>query len=150
MTDLWLAIAHHLLAFGLIAMVACELSIAKPGLDGAGLKRLGGIDAGYGLTALLILGVGVARVYWGAKGPAYYAENHWFWAKMAAFGIAGLLSVPPTMAFLRWRKRLRAHADALPSPAEIAAVRRFLGLELVVLLLMPVFAAVMARYTTAG
>jgi putative membrane protein len=150
MTDLWLAIAHHLLAFGLIAMVASELSIAKPGLDGPGLKRLAGIDAGYGLSAALIIGVGLARVNWGGKGPDYYGENHWFWAKMAAFALAGLLSIPPTLAFLRWRKRARTDPAALPSPAEIARVRRFLVLELLVLLLVPVFAAVMARYTTAG
>lgn len=150
MTDLWLAIAHHLLAFGLVAHVASELSLAKPGLDARGLRRLAGVDAGYGLTAVLVIGVGVARVYWGAKGPAYYLENHWFWAKMTAFGVAGLLSVPPTLAFLRWRRRLKTDDAALPSPAEIERVRRFLLAELVVLLLVPVFAAVMARYTTAG
>lgn len=150
MLDLWLAIVHHLLAFGLVTTVAMELVLTKPGLDGPVLKRLGGIDAGYGLMALLILGVGIARVYWGGKGEAYYAGNHWFWAKMAAFGVAGLLSMVPTLAFLRWRKRAGADPTALPSPAEVARVRRFLVVEFLVLLLVPVFAAVMARYTTAG
>lgn len=150
MLDLWLAIAHHVLAFGLVAHVASELSLAKPGLDAAGLRRLAGVDAGYGLTAALLISVGAARVFWGAKGTEYYAENHWFWAKMAAFGLAGLISVGPTLAFLRWRKRARADVAALPSPGEIAGVRRLLLIELVILLLVPVLAAVMARYTTAG
>lgn len=69
---------------------------------------------------------------------------------MAAFGVAGLISILPTLAFLRWRKRLKGDAATLPSAAEIAGVRRFLGIELLVLLLVPVFAAVMARATTAS
>ena len=150
MLDTALAIVHHLLAFGLVTTVAIELALTKPGLDGPVLKRLAGIDAGYGLMAVLILGVGIARVYWGGKGELYYGTNHWFWAKMAAFGLAGLLSIAPTMAFLRWRKRAGADPTALPSPAEVARVRRFLVIEFLVLLLAPVFAAVMARHTTAG
>jgi putative membrane protein len=150
MLDLWLAIAHHLLAFGLVAMLASELSIARPGLDAAGVKRLAGIDGGYGLAAGLIVAVGVARIYLGAKGPAYYLENGWFWAKMAAFGIAGLLSLPPTIAFIRWGKRLKADPTALPSPTEIARVRRFIAAGLAVLLVVPALAGVMARYTTSA
>ena len=150
MLETTLAIAHHLLAFGLFAMVAAELVLVKPGLGAAELKRLGGIDAGYGLAALLIVIVGVLRVNYGAKGGEYYASNHWFWAKMAAFALAGLLSVPPTIAFIRWRRAQKADSAALPSPLEIAKVRRLLLAEFGLLLLAPAFAAVMARYTTAG
>jgi putative membrane protein len=150
MLEITLAIAHHLLVFGLFAMVVAELVLVKPGLGAPELKRLGGIDAGYGLTALLVLIVGVLRVIYGAKGADYYLGNHWFWAKMAAFAIAGLLSVPPTMAFLRWRRALKGDAAALPSAAQVSGVRRYLLAELAVLLLVPSFAAVMARYTTAG
>jgi putative membrane protein len=150
MLEITLAIAHHLLVFGLFSMVVAELVLVKPGLGAPELKRLGGIDAGYGLSALLVLIVGVLRVIYGAKGADYYLDNHWFWAKMAAFAVAGLLSVPPTIAFLRWRRALKGDAAALPSPAEVSGVRRYLLAELAVLLLVPSFAAVMARYTTAG
>ena len=147
MLDTWLAIAHHLLFLALTAMVAVELALVRPGLSSGDLRRLGGVDAGYGLAALLIVLVGVARVMWAAKGPDYYAGNHWFWAKMAAFALVGLLSIPPTLAILRWRK---ADAAALPSPAEIKRVRPYLLAELALLLATASLAAVMARYTTEG
>ena len=150
MLDTWLAIAHHILFLALTAMVAVEVALVRPGLSAGDLKRLGGVDAGYGLAALLIVLVGVARVMWAAKGPDYFAGNHWFWAKMAAFALAGLLSVPPTLAFLRWRKAARADAAALPSAAEVKRVRPFLLAELGLLLVTAGLAAVMARWTTAG
>ena len=149
MVELGFAIAHHLLVFSLFAMLAAELVLVKPGLGAPELKRLGGIDAGYGLTAVLVVIVGVLRVVYGAKGADYYLANGWFWAKMTAFAVVGLLSVPPTLALLRWRRALKRDAHALPSPGEIAPVRRYLLAEFAVLLLVPAFAAAMARYTTA-
>ena len=58
MTDLALTIAHHLLVFSLAAILAAELASVRPGLAGAGLKRLGVLDMHYGFIAALIL-VGV-------------------------------------------------------------------------------------------
>jgi putative membrane protein len=51
----------------------------------------------------------------------------------------GLLSIPPTLAFRRWRR-------AAPDEAAVGGVRRLLRLEVGLLLLIPVFAALMARY----
>ena len=43
-TDLLLAIAHHLLIFALVAVLAAETVLVRPGLTGNALARLGGID----------------------------------------------------------------------------------------------------------
>jgi putative membrane protein len=146
MDDGLLAILHHVLVFGLTIMLAMQLALVREGVGAAELTRVGRIDAGYGLTAGLILIVGLLRVWYGAKGADYYTGNPWFWAKMAAFAGVGLLSIPPTLAFIRWRRALKADAGALPAPAAVAGVRRLLGLEVVLLLLVPVFAALMARH----
>lgn len=146
MDDGLLAVAHHVLVFGLTIMLAMQLALVRNGIGEAELTRVGRIDAGYGLTAGLILVVGLLRVWYGAKGVDYYTGNHWFWAKMGAFAAVGLLSIPPTLAFIRWRRALKADASALPAPASVAGVRRFLQLEVILLLLVPVFAALMARY----
>jgi len=58
----------------------------------------------------------------------------------------GLLSVPPTIAFIGWRRALKADPSALPAPAAVRRVRGFLRAEVGLLLLVPVFAALMARY----
>ena len=146
MSALHLALAHHFLAFGLVAILAYELALVRIGLSGADIARVARIDAAYGLFAMLIVAVGIGRVYWGGKGPDYYFANPWFWAKMGAFVLVGLLSILPTMRFFRWRKALRT-TDALPAPAEIKSVRGVLMAEAVCLASVPLFAAAMARWT---
>ena len=145
MTDLLLAIAHHLLVFSLAAILAVELATIRPGLGGASLRRLGIVDLHYGLIAALILIVGFARVYMGVKGPEAYLGNWTFWAKIGAFALVGLLSAPPTLRILQWRKRARAEPGFALGAADVKAVRPFLIAELAVFALIPVFAAMMAR-----
>ncbi len=145
MTDLLLAIAHHLLVFSLAAILAVELATIRPGLGAAGLRRLGIVDLHYGLIAALILIVGFARVYMGVKGPEAYLGNWTFWAKIGAFALVGLLSAPPTLRILQWRKRARAEPGFALGAAEVKAVRPFLIAELAVFASIPVFAAMMAR-----
>ena len=145
MTDLILAIGHHLLIFSLAGILAAELAMIRPGLAGAGLRRLGIIDLHYGLIATLILAVGFARVFYGVKGPEFYLGNHAFWAKIAAFLVVGVLSAPPTVRILQWRRRARNEPDFALSVADVAGVRCFLVAEVAIFALIPIFAAAMAR-----
>lgn len=145
MTDLILAIVHHLLIFSLAGILAAELAMIRPGLTGAGLRRLGIIDLHYGLIAVLILAVGFARVFYGIKGPDFYLGNHSFWAKIAAFLVVGLLSAPPTVRILQWRRRAKTEPDFALTATDVAGVRRFMIAEVAVFALIPVFAAAMAR-----
>ena len=146
MHDAGLAIVHHLLVFALTLMLATQLALTRPGLGSEQVQRLGRLDAGYGATAGLILLAEVLRVWLGPKGADYYLANPWFWAKMAAFAGLGLLSIAPTQTFLRWRRDLQADPAALPCSSAASGVRRYLLAELALLLLIPVFAALMARY----
>jgi putative membrane protein len=146
MTDLWLAIAHHILVFSLAIMLAMEAALLREGISRADLARLSGLDIGYGVTAGLIVAIGIARVIYGAKGPVFYVENVWFWAKMATFGLIGILSVPPTLRFRVWRTALKADAGFLPSTADVKAMRLYVLWEVRLLALVVAFAATMARY----
>lgn len=143
--DLSLAILHHVLVFGLAVMMATELARLRPGLAGEEVARLARLDAGYGGTAGLIVAIGVLRVIFGVKGADYYIHNPWFWAKMATFAAIGLLSIPPTVTFLRWRKAQAAEPAFAPPDSEIARIRRFLVYQLGLLILVVAFAATMAR-----
>lgn len=145
MSDLVLAILHHLLILSLAGLLAVERVLVRPGLSGAALGTLGRIDAAYGATAGLILVVGFCRVYLGAKGPAFYLENPVFWAKIAAFAVVGLLSIMPTIAVFKWRKQAQDDPAFTPSDSDVAKVRRAIGWELIVFALIPIFAAAMAR-----
>jgi putative membrane protein len=68
-----------------------------------------------------------------------------FWAKIAAFGAVGLLSIRPTMRIAAWQKLLKADAAFVPQQDDIARLRRFMLAEVHVFALIPVFAAAMAR-----
>ncbi|HEY1630753.1 MAG TPA: DUF2214 family protein [Rhizomicrobium sp.] len=143
--DLAFAIGHHLLIFALAAVLAFEIGAIKPGMSAADLRRTGGVDAWYGILAGLIIVVGFARANFAAKGWTYYSHNHFFWAKIAAFAVVGILSIWPTIALIRWRRIAKTDTDFAPSDAQVRSVRRLLWAEVFFFALIPVFAAAMAR-----
>jgi len=146
MTDLLLAIVHHLIVFGLAAVLAAELALMRSStMSPQTVKLLGRFDFFYGMLAMAILVVGFVRVWFGAKGPDFYMHNHAFWAKIAAFAVVGLISIKPTMRILAWQKSLKENAAFVPTLPEIAKLRRWLLIELHVFALIPIFAAMMAR-----
>ena len=145
MTDLILAIVHHLTVLTLVAILGAELVLLRGTVSGQRLRQLGAVDAAYGAIAGIVLVVGVVRVFFGASGWEYYVGNGFFWMKMAAFLVVGLLSIPPTIAIVRWRKAEKIETNYAAPAASIATAQRFLYAEALVLVLIPAFAAAMAR-----
>ncbi len=149
--DLLLAISHHLVVFLLIGILAAEFALLRPGLSGTRIGQLARIDAAYGAVATLVIVVGVLRVIFGASGWQYYVANYAFWAKMAAFLVMGLLTIQPTIAIRRWLKASKGDAGYDIPSTEIAQSRRYIHLQAGILVLIPIFAAAMARgYGIAG
>src|SRR6478736_3244377 len=104
LTDAVLAAAHHLAAFMLVAILAVEWALLRPGISAAQLRFVAALDGLYGFSAGVLVAVGIARLAWGAKGWAFYAGNPFFWTKMAVFGAIGLASIVPTVALLKMRR----------------------------------------------
>lgn len=146
LTDFVLASFHHLLVFGLVAMLVAESALLRGTVDRSTLQRLAGIDRGYGLCAMLLIVAGLSRVWFGIKGHDFYLHNPWFHAKLAAFLFTGLLSILPTVRFLRWRKALAADSHYLPDAGEVAKMRGIVRFELALVAAIFVLAAGMARY----
>jgi putative membrane protein len=146
LTDALLAIIHHLLAFALAIVLTMEIMLTRPGIAGGRISYLGRLDIAYGGIAAAIVLIGIGRVFYGLRGPEYYGVNVFFWAKMAAFAGVALLSVPPTLTIGRWRRTARGNAEFAPEAREVATVRRFMHSEAMLFTLIPIFAALMARY----
>ena len=138
--DLILAIAHHLFVFSLFGVVCAELMAVRPGMGAAGVRRVAGVDVWYGVLAGLVVVVGFCRALFAAKGWAYYSHNLFFWAKIAIFVAVGLLSIAPTIAFIRWRGQ-----GVVPDEANVTAIRRWLWAEFILFAPLLAFAAAMAR-----
>ena len=64
---------------------------------------------------------------------------------MSAFLIMGLLTIPPTMAIRKWVTALKTDASFAPPEQDIRRNRRFVHIQAGFLVLIPVFAAAMAR-----
>ena len=143
--DLLLAIAHHLSVFLLVALYAAEFALLRPGLSGVRICQLARIDAAYGGVAGLVIVVGIIRVIFGVRGWEYYVTNHAFWGKMGAFLVVGLLTIQPTIAIRKWLKAVGSDETYSPPATEIATSRRLVHIQAGVLLLIPIFAAAMAR-----
>ena len=144
MTDLILAITHHILVFGLVAtMIGTRTMLQEAPVDVARLAR---IDMMAGLLSVAVLAVGIVRVVWGGKGWLFYEGNPFFWGKVGSFAVIGLLSIQPTVAFLRWNKARRADPAFQPTPDQVARARLFNGLIALMLIPLLVCAAAMARW----
>jgi putative membrane protein len=143
--DLLLSYGHFIAAFIMIGAIAAEVFILRLAMRADLIRLIGRIDAFYGLAAVLVIGFGVARVIWGAKGLDFYLGQPFFWAKMGAILIAGLISIAPTLGFLRWNRLLRGDAGFAPEAGETRRFYRHALIQVHVLALAPLFAAMMAR-----
>lgn len=106
--DAGLSWLHFVLAFVLVGALVAEAFILRLPVDGRVARLLLRVDLFYGVSSVLLILAGISRVVWGAKGWDYYNAQPFFWAKMATFGVIGLLSIGPTRAFMRWVKQANA------------------------------------------
>jgi putative membrane protein len=144
-TDLHLAVAHHLLFLLLAGVLAFEIGVVRSGMDREDILRVARVDIWYGILAGAIIIVGFSRAIFAAKGWTYYSVNLFFWAKLGAFAVVGLLSIMPTVEFIRWRKAISGNLTYSPAPQGIRKVRRVLFAEAILFAFIPAFAAAMAR-----
>lgn len=143
--DAALSYLHFAFAFILVGALVAEAFILRLPIDGRAARLLLRVDIFYGVSAVGIILAGIARVVWGAKGYEYYAGQPFFWAKMAAFAVVGLISIGPTRAFFRWVKSAGADPAFTVAEADAKRARRLVMIEVHLLALIPLFAALMAR-----
>ena len=143
--DTFLAALHHICVFGLFVILAAETVLVRPGISVETVLRVVRIDLFYGILAGLALVAGGLRVFYGVKGAAFYLQNPVFWIKLGLFVLIALLSLPPTRNYIRWRNALRNNPNATPDTASIQATRKLLHIEIVLIFLLPILAAMMAR-----
>ena len=140
-----LSYAHILAILTMTVFLASEAALCRTEwLNAAVVERLAKIDMVYGASAIAVLLTGAARVIWGAKGMGWYLTNPLLHVKFTLFIVMGLLSIGPTLAYLRWRRALRANGT-LPDALQVRNTRRLVMVQAHILPLVPLAAVFMAR-----
>lgn len=143
--DAGLAYLHFTAIFLLFAFLTTQVILMRAPLDARTIRLLGRVDIGYGLSAGLTLLTGMMRLGFGAKGADFHFNNWPVYAKLGLFLAVGLISVKPTLEFIKWRRALD-HDPAWQLPAaQQGAMRRIVMIEVHLAALIPVFAVMMAR-----
>jgi putative membrane protein len=140
-----MAFLHHVAAFTVVAALAVEVALFKPPLSLTQAQRLVRTDTIFGASAAILLAVGMLRVWYFEKGPAYYWHDAFFLIKFGAFLVAALISVYPTVTFLSWNRGLKAGVAPEIPAGRTRSVRMCLMLELTAILVILLCAALMAR-----
>jgi putative membrane protein len=145
MTSAIMAFLHHLAAFALTAAIIYELVTFRKGLSLTEARRIQRMDILYGISAAVVVIVGLLRVFYYEKGAPYYAQNWFFWTKMLGFSLAALLSIYPTIRFVSWNKFFAKNQAPEISDQDVTRIKLFLRLEMFAIALILFSAAMMAR-----
>lgn len=140
-TELLLRYIHFISIFTIAATLVAEHLLLQKELNRKEIGRLARIDGVYGIAALVLLGVGLTLWLGGFGKPAeFYSKNWIFHVKLSLLVCIGLLSIYPTVFFLKNRKG--NPEEVVTIPGEIFWMLR---LELLLLFIIPLLAGLMAR-----
>ena len=139
------AFLHHVSAFTLFAALMVEFILLRGTLTVENGRKILRADTMLGISATVLLVVGLARVFHFEKGAYYYFHTWTFIAKLSLFIIIGLVSIVPTMEFRRWSPALKAGKMPVVDPQKVKSIRSILHYEMAGAVLIMLFAALMAK-----
>jgi len=139
------AFLHHVCFLTIMLVLAFEMLMLKQPFTLETAKKIIRYDAIYGMAAGLILVIGGLRVMYFEKGAYYYLHSVPFFAKMALFILFGLISIYPTMTFLKWNKSIKQGILPTVTEAQTRKLRLVIHVELTLLGLMILCAVLMAK-----
>ena len=143
--DAVLAYLHYTAIFFLVGFLGVELLLIRGVLDVRAVRLLGKIDVALALSAVAALVTGGLRLVYGVKGPHFYLDHWPFYMKLGLFVAVGLISVYPTLAFIRWRRMQEREAKWQVPEDQRSRVKRVILLMVHLAAMIPVFAVVMSR-----
>jgi putative membrane protein len=140
-TEIIVRYVHFISIFAIVGSLVSEHLLLKKELSRSEIDRLSKIDAVYGIAAITLLGAGLTLWLGEVGKPAiYYSKNWIFLTKIFLFATIGLLSIYPTVFFIKNRKGNPEEIVKIPS-----AIFWMLRVELLLLFIIPLLAGLMAR-----
>ncbi len=140
-TEILLRYIHFISIFAIAAALVAEHLFLQKKMTRAAIARLAKIDAMYGIASITLLAAGLTLWLGGFGKPAVYYSSNWvFHIKLGLFVCIGLLSIYPTIFFLKQRKGNSEEEITIPPK-----IFRMLRLELLIFSVIPFLAGLMAR-----
>jgi putative membrane protein len=135
---------HYVAVMLMVASLLGEHLFLKPELTLPQAKAIQRLDIIYGLSATAVLVTGIFRMFL-EKGPAYYDHHIAFHVLVGIFVVAAVLSIYPTIVFLRWRANTKTGKGQQLAAAQFRKIQIIVRVEMALLLLAPFFATWMAH-----
>ena len=132
-TEILLRYIHFISILTIVGVLVSEHMLLKKQMTRSEIARLAKIDAIYGLAALTLLVAGLTLWLGGFGKPSVnYTRNWVFHLKLTLFLSIGLLSIYPTIFFLKQRKGNQDETIHVPG-----SIFWMLRIELLLLLIIP-------------
>lgn len=133
---------HFLGIFAIVGALTVEHLLLKSQMTRAEIRRLSIIDGIYGIGAIVAVAAGLTLWFGGVGKPAeFYSKNFVFHTKVTLVVIMAILSIFPTVYFLKNRKGT--------SPEELVdipkRIKMFVRIQLLLLVIVPLLATLMAK-----
>jgi putative membrane protein len=129
----FIAFGHFLAFFALAAALVLELALITESMSVETAKRIQRADRVVGIAATLVLVFGLLRVFYFEKGSEYYFSNTLFLVKLGLFVIAALISLYPTIQFIRWNSELSQGIAPDLTTAAVKGLKSVIHWELVLI-----------------
>ncbi len=133
--------AHFISICMLFSSLIFELSIIKEKMKRHDFLTLRKADLFFGISAGFTIASGLFRMFYFGKGEDYYMSNPIFILKFSLFIVVGLLSIYPTIQFLKLRN-LQIEFVTLKN---FRIIRVLLLIEIILLLIIPFLAILVAK-----
>lgn len=135
---------HFLSILLVYAAVFAEFVMLSRSLSRQKISFLAKIDGVYGIASIFVVGAGMAMWFGfdaglGFKPSAWYMENPIFHLKYGLFVLVGILSIWPSIFFMRQRKGDQEKDIQIPDH-----IRAIVRIELIILSLIPILAVLAA------
>jgi putative membrane protein len=139
--ELFLRYVHFVSIFAIVGCLVSEHILLKKRLTRSDITRISIIDAVYGLAAMTLLAAGLTLWLSGAGKPAeWYSKNWIFHTKLTLVATVALLSVYPTIFFLKNRKGDPSEVVSVP-----ATIFMMIRISLLIVFIIPILAGLMSR-----
>ncbi|MEP0367210.1 MAG: DUF2214 family protein [Cyclobacteriaceae bacterium] len=130
---------HFLSIFGMLSFLFAELVMVKNSISRDEISLISKIDGLYGLMAVLVVGAGFT-LWFGVGKPEEFYNNPIFHIKIGLAVLVGLISIIPTVFYIKNRK-----GDPNAMVVVPARIKKLIILQLTILAFIPLLAVLMAN-----